>query len=127
MNSQEFVTWLKGFTEGVHEYNITPKQWDLLKERLAEVDNSIVPVGGIISDDNTFRTSGYAQRLDFTTGSSGTAVFPFSGSTLTYTTGTTNRDGLVYTTNPASNVTYTSNGAPNWYSVNKIENDSREK
>lgn len=37
MTSKEFITWLKGFTEGVHEYNITPKQWDLLKEKLAEV------------------------------------------------------------------------------------------
>jgi hypothetical protein len=41
MTSQEFVQWLKGFTEGVHEYNITPKQWDLLKEKLTQVNNSI--------------------------------------------------------------------------------------
>jgi hypothetical protein len=41
MTSQEFVIWLKGFTEGVHEYNVTPKQWDLLKEKLAEVSTSI--------------------------------------------------------------------------------------
>jgi len=41
MTNQEFVIWLKGFTEGVHEYNITPKQWDLLKEKLAQVNNSI--------------------------------------------------------------------------------------
>lgn len=39
MTSKEFVLWLKGFTEGVHEYNITPKQWDLLKEKLEEVDD----------------------------------------------------------------------------------------
>jgi hypothetical protein len=37
MTSQEFVLWLKGFSEGVHEYNITPKQWDILKDKLAEV------------------------------------------------------------------------------------------
>ena len=37
MNSKEFVLWLKGFTEGVHEFNITPKQWDILKDKLAEV------------------------------------------------------------------------------------------
>ena len=37
MTSKEFVLWLKGFTEGVHEFNVTPKQWDLLKEKLAEV------------------------------------------------------------------------------------------
>ena len=40
MTNQEFVLWLKGFTEGVHEYNITPKQWDLLKEKLAQVTNT---------------------------------------------------------------------------------------
>ena len=34
MNNQEFIYWLKGFTEGVHDFNITPKQWDLLKDKL---------------------------------------------------------------------------------------------
>jgi hypothetical protein len=37
MTSKEFVLWLKGFTEGAHEFNVTPKQWDILKEKLAEV------------------------------------------------------------------------------------------
>ena len=39
MTSKEFVLWLKGFTEGVHEFNITPKQWDLLKDKLAEIQD----------------------------------------------------------------------------------------
>ena len=39
MTSQEFVIWLRGFTEGVHEFNITPKQWDLMKDKLAEVSD----------------------------------------------------------------------------------------
>ena len=39
MTSNEFVLWLKGFTEGVHEFNITPKQWDLLKQKLEEVED----------------------------------------------------------------------------------------
>jgi len=43
MTSSEFIIWLKGFTEGVHEFNITPKQWDLLKEKLKEVDMSLEP------------------------------------------------------------------------------------
>jgi hypothetical protein len=42
MNSKEFVLWLKGFTEGVHEFNITPKQWDILKEKLAEVEDKVL-------------------------------------------------------------------------------------
>ena len=39
MTSKEFILWLKGFTEGVHEFNITPKQWDLLKEKLEQVSD----------------------------------------------------------------------------------------
>ena len=39
MTSKEFVLWLKGFTEGVHEFNVTPKQWDLLKDKLKEVND----------------------------------------------------------------------------------------
>ena len=42
MTSKEFVLWLKGFTEGVHEFNITPKQWDTLKEKLAEVEDKVL-------------------------------------------------------------------------------------
>jgi hypothetical protein len=56
MNSKEFVLWLKGFVEGVHDFNITPKQWDYLKEKLAEVDDNTIPMGGVIVDHNTFKT-----------------------------------------------------------------------
>ena len=57
MTSKEFVLWLKGFTEGVHEFNITPKQWDLLKDKLAEVKDdstsSPFPFGIPNSSPNT--------------------------------------------------------------------------
>ena len=43
MNSKDFIIWLKGFTEGVHQYNITPIQWETLKEKLKEVDTSLEP------------------------------------------------------------------------------------
>jgi hypothetical protein len=60
MNSKEFVLWLKGFTDGVHEYNITPKQWDLLKEKLEEVKDEErieTPIGvGGWGTPNTFIT-----------------------------------------------------------------------
>ena len=57
MTSKEFVLWLKGFTEGVHEFNITPKQWDYLKEKLAEVNDNTIPMGGVIVDHNTFKVN----------------------------------------------------------------------
>jgi hypothetical protein len=52
MTSKEFVIWLKGFTEGVHEYSITPKQWDYLKEKLAEVSDE-TPIGFPFGTPNT--------------------------------------------------------------------------
>lgn len=39
MKSKEFVEWFKGFSEGVHEYNLTPKQWEKVKEKLSQVDD----------------------------------------------------------------------------------------
>jgi hypothetical protein len=81
MTSQEFIIWLKGFTEGVHDFNITPKQWDLLKDKLKEVS------------DGPIRTSGYiapvGQQIPpytITSGSSGTtAIGTFPGTVITYT------------------------------------------
>ena len=52
MTSKEFVLWLKGFTEGVHEFNITPKQWDLLKDKLTEVKDE-APIGFPFGVPNT--------------------------------------------------------------------------
>jgi hypothetical protein len=56
MTSKEFIIWLKGFTEGVHDFNITPKQWDILKDKLVEVNDNTIPMGGVMTDHNTFRT-----------------------------------------------------------------------
>ena len=96
MTSQEFVIWLKGFTEGVHEFNITPKQWDLLKEKL----------GQVIGDDNKFIERSYIGT-PVGLGGWGTPV-----QTITTTPGNTS---ITFTT--GSNVTYTTNGAPNWYAT----------
>ena len=51
MTSSEFILWLRGFTEGVHDFNVTPKQWDIMKEKLAEVsDNKFVEPPGMFQD-----------------------------------------------------------------------------
>jgi hypothetical protein len=52
MTSKEFVLWLKGFSDGVHEFNITPKQWDTLKDKLAEVKDE-EPIGFPFGTPNT--------------------------------------------------------------------------
>ena len=86
MTSKEFVIWLKGFTEGVHEFNVTPKQWDILKEKLAEVNDAVIPTGGLLTDHNTFRTV-YPNY---------TGINPY-GTTITTTPGTT---GHITVANP---------------------------
>ena len=88
MTSKEFILWLKGFTDGVHEYNITPKQWDLLKERLAEVSDEErigTPIGvGGWGTPNTFITPPpidplYPYKITCTPGTTITTT-PGSGS-----------------------------------------------
>ena len=141
MTSQEFIQWLKGFTEGVHEYNVTPKQWDLLKERLAEVnDNKFVETPGMFQDHTIqsyppywsphspfYTTSGTSGSIDtrsivsqWTTNPSDVTYSVTSGST--YSPGST-----TYLYPNGTTVSYTTTGGPTWYSINKIENDSREK
>ena len=103
MTSKEFIIWLKGFTEGVHDFNITPKQWDLLKEKLAKVDDNVIPMGGVVVDHNTFRVNdqGFYQspnphgtRVTTTPGTTGTITIA-NPSSITYTTGSA---GWNYTT-----------------------------
>lgn len=101
MTSKEFVLWLKGFTDGVHEFNITPKQWDTLKEKLAEVKDE--PIGFPIGVPNltpaTLPLPHYPNPLDNPyriTCSSG------SFGTITTTPGT----GFITTYNPSTSTTY---------------------
>lgn len=40
MTSRDFVIWLKGFATAANAYNITPKQWEDVKEILDTVSDS---------------------------------------------------------------------------------------
>jgi hypothetical protein len=79
MTSKEFVLWLKGFTDGVHEFAITPKQWDNLKEKLTEVnDGTPIGIGGW-GTPNTFITPPPTDpynpfKITCGSGSSGTTI-----------------------------------------------------
>lgn len=55
MTEIDFVKWFKGFSEGVHHYNITPKQWDLVKEKLATVGKK--SVNNYIIDNTYWKTN----------------------------------------------------------------------
>jgi hypothetical protein len=94
MNSQEFVIWLKGFTEGVHDFNVTPKQWDIMKEKLADV-----------SDDKFVEPPGMFQVHPQP---------PYPGTSIgPYGTGTPNTVSIpsVWTTNPNSNTFTVTSGS----------------
>ena len=116
MTSKEFVLWLKGFTDGVHEFNITPKQWDILKDKLAEVDDNTIPMGGVIVDHNTFKVPNTApiQTLPF--------IQPYdpynpykitseSGTTLTVSSGSS---GTIIATPGFGSITYNPSTTTQW-------------
>jgi hypothetical protein len=91
MTSKEFVLWLKGFTDGVHEFNITPKQWDTLKEKLAEVNDG-TPIGeGGWGIPNTTPMWQHPHYVD-----------PYNPYKVTCTPGTTSTPGMVVTTTPGT-------------------------
>ena len=103
MTSKEFVLWLKGFSEGVHEYNITPKQWDILKDKLAEVkDESIgFPIGVPNTAPNThpYPTWQHPHYVD-----------PYNPYKITCSSGSfgTSSPGFAITTTPGyGSITYT--------------------
>ena len=105
MTSKEFVLWLKGFTEGVHQYSITPLQWDLVKDRLAEVkDEQPIGVGGM-GVPNTQPFPRWQEPHIFNVPNltpNGTAPSP--GFVITTSPGTT------ITTTPGTTFTTTPNG-----------------
>jgi hypothetical protein len=43
MTSKEFVIWLKGFATAANSYNITPAQWDEVKEQLNKINDNLFP------------------------------------------------------------------------------------
>ena len=112
MTSQQFILWLRGFTEGVHEFNITPKQWDILKEKLAEVadeERAGIPIG--VGGWGTPNGTG-GPVFTTTPGTSGhiTVANPL----FTTSTATSLPSG--------STISYTTNDRPNWYTTT-IAND----
>jgi hypothetical protein len=119
MTSKEFVIWLKGFTEGVHEYNITPKQWDLLKDKLAEVKDG-EPIGFPFGVPNTAPMTNplitpsptYPYRpyeIYCGSGSSGTITTTPGGGSITYARPPFTTTSTAYGYPSGSSINYTIN------------------
>lgn len=76
MTSKEFVIWLKGFSKAANSYNITPAQWDEIREELAKVNDGGFSIGvGAPGGISTSTTYSYPTT---------THSYP-SGSSLSYT------------------------------------------
>jgi hypothetical protein len=90
MTSQEYTQWLKGFLDAVDNYAITKKQFDSIREKLKEVDDTTQSIGNPIGNGGWWHgTTPYSIPLSGTITTGGTITtsnYP-SGSTLTYTTG----------------------------------------
>jgi hypothetical protein len=106
MTSQEYTQWLKGFLDAVDNYAITKKQFDAIRDKLKEVDDTTQSIGNPIGNGGWWGgTTPYSIPLSgtITTGGTITTSNYTSGSTLTYTTG--NSTGTY--TIPAGTITST--------------------
>ena len=92
MTSQEYTQWLKGFLDAVDNYSITKKQFDAIREKLKEVDDTTHNIGTPIGNGGWWgggTVTPYSIPLSGTITTGGTITtsnYP-SGSTVTYTTG----------------------------------------
>jgi hypothetical protein len=132
MTSKEFVIWLKGFTEGVHEFAITPKQWDYLKEKLAEVKDE-TPIGFPFGVPNTTPMWQHPHYVDpynpyKVTCTPGTTITTTPGTTgfitianpniASFGTGST---GILNTYNPSTSTTYGYPSGSAWSYTNSTD------
>ena len=120
MTSQEYTQWLKGFLDAVDNYDITKKQFDSIREKLKEVEDTPIgfPIGnGGFGTPNWGGTITYPSTTPYsipltgtitTGGTLTTSSYP-SGSTLTYTTG----NGGVSTYTMGGTITSTTNAYVN--------------
>lgn len=126
MTSKEYVIWLKGFVEACHEYAPTPKQWDALKDKLAEVNDLVgTPIGpGIGVPNLTPPVWQHPHYVD--------PYNPYKVTCTPDTNGTTSTPGFVVTTNPGyGSITYnpstsTTYGYPSgsaWHYTNSVKKD----
>ena len=87
MTSQQFIIWLKGFTEACEGLTASPKQWEKIKEVLNEVQdyNDYADLDEEIDD-----WYGESQRFKMPLTGSGTittpSVFIGDSSAITFTT-----------------------------------------
>ena len=53
MTPNEFVIWLKGFSQAANNFTLTPKQWDDIREQLDKVSINEKPLWTVKYNENT--------------------------------------------------------------------------
>lgn len=66
MTAQEFITWFKGFIAGSNNYNLTPKGWEEVKDKLNEVRDT-PRIDSAISNTYTTSTLPSGTTVNYTT------------------------------------------------------------
>jgi len=88
MTSQEYTQWLKGFLDAVDGYNITKKQFDTIREKLKEVNDTVgTPISngwGIPNWGGNIINKPATTPLTYNPSTSTTYTYP-SGSAWHYT------------------------------------------
>lgn len=70
MTSKDFVIWLKGFVAGSSNYNLTPKGWDEVREKLNSVtDTNQVSLTFGATSTSTATTLPSEASVNYTTNS----------------------------------------------------------
>jgi len=116
MTSQEYTQWLKGFLDAINGYDISKRQFDTIREKLKEVDDTIIgtPIGngwgspnwgGIVTIPTTTPYSIPLTGTITTGGTLTTSCYP-SGSTVTYTTSNGNSGAYSLTGNTTTTSAY---------------------
>lgn len=79
MTADEFVIWMKGFAQAANGYNITPKQWDDVKEQLERVKKDPIRGSRYTLDDSNWKVNTTADiksnTVSYNTDSSTDTVF----------------------------------------------------
>jgi len=57
MTPNEFVLWLKGFSQAANNFTLTPKQWDDIREQLDKVITDEKPLWTVKYNENTTNKS----------------------------------------------------------------------
>jgi hypothetical protein len=66
MTPNEFVIWLKGFTQAANNFTLTPKQWDDIKEQLDKVNTEEDTLLTRYVLDNNWNTNNTGTISDIT-------------------------------------------------------------